>query len=198
MKQSFKNSLFIFLGVIVLPWALSSCGDDEPIAEENVEEVITNVTLTFSPVGEGSPVVATFVDADGDGVMMPDISDLSLAANTTYEMAVTLFNSIEGEDITEEIEEEDNEHQFFFSFTDGSFSSPTGTGNIGGSGTVNYSDMDENNLPVGLITSWTTGDASSGTFTVVLKHQPDGQKTATSTSSVGETDVEIEWPLNIQ
>jgi hypothetical protein len=47
-----------------------------------------------------------------------------------------------------------------------------------------------------LETSWTTGAASSGTFRVVLKHQP-GLKSATSGSSTGETDLDITFETNI-
>jgi len=63
---------------------------------------------------------------------------------------------------------------------------------------VNYNDMDENGLPVGLSTNWVTRDMSivGGSFRIVLKHQPD-QKTATSDVSVGGTDVDITIPLNV-
>ena len=38
-----------------------ACGDDEEV-EEAGEEVITTLTLTFTPVDGGAPVVATFRD----------------------------------------------------------------------------------------------------------------------------------------
>ncbi len=163
------------------------------------EEVINEIVLTFTPEGGGSAITATWFDADGDGIGNPTIDDIDLAPNTTYEMAITLANTLEGEDITAEIEEEDDEHMFFFAFTMDVFSDPAGDGNFDNrSDAVNYNDQDDNGQPVGLSTNWTTGAASSGAeFRVILKHQP-GLKTATSDATVGGTDVDIEFPLSIQ
>ena len=104
------------------------------------------------------------------------------------------------EDITEEIREEDDEHMFFFGFTADIFSNPTGDGNIDSrQDPLVYNDQDDNGNPVGLSTNWTTGGvtASTGDFRVVLKHQPD-QKTSTSDTTVGGTDVDISFQINIQ
>ena len=79
------------------------------------------------------------------------------------------------------------------------FTDPDGDGNIDSrDDTVNYEDEpDENGYPVGLETSWTTGVAGSGTFRVVLKHQPD-IKSASSSVSDGESDVDITWDISVQ
>jgi hypothetical protein len=64
---------------------------------------------------------------------------------------------------------------------------------------VNYNDFDENSLPVGLSTSWTTEcveENVSGKFRLVLKHQPD-IKSATSTAEDGGTDLDLEWDINV-
>jgi len=164
------------------------------------EEVINEITLTFSPVGGGTDITATWFDADVDGAGNPTIDDIELDASTEYDMTITLTNTLADpdEDITAEIEAEDDEHMFFFAFTDGVFSDPTGDGNIDNRGdALNYNDTDDNGEPVGLSTNWTTGAASSGnTFQVVLKHQP-GIKSSTSTADDGGTDVDIEFTLNI-
>jgi hypothetical protein len=104
----------------------------------------------------------------------------------------------DGYDITKEVREEGDEHQLFFSWSDGVFSSPTGTGNINSTGTVNYQDEDDNGRPIGLTTSWTSAASSStgNSFKVLLKHQP-GIKSNSSTSVDGETDLDITFPLNI-
>ena len=166
------------------------------------EEVINEVVLTFTPTAGGDAITASFFDADGEGVGSPTIGDINLAANTEYSMAITLANTLgaEVEDVTEEIQEEDDEHMFFFAFTSDIFSNPTGDGNVDSRpDPVGYNDQDENGLPVGLMTIWTTGGASSGgSFNVLLKHQPDGQKTATSDATVGGTDVDITFSINIQ
>ncbi|MEM6361922.1 MAG: hypothetical protein AAF149_15915 [Bacteroidota bacterium] len=174
--------------------------EDANIEEEFIDEVV----LTFSPTGGGDDVVVTWFDPDGEGANdgAPD-GPINLAADTEYDLAITLANTVEEEDVTAEILEEDDEHQFFFSFTADIFGDPTGAGNIDNDGMVNYNDEDSDaqdgsGLPVGLSTRWTTGSAtaSTGNFTVLLKHQP-GQKSATSDWSTGGTDVDITFDINI-
>lgn len=193
-------SYLLLLGFVFTSLFLTSCGDDDEPEEEEVEEVITDVTLTFTPVGGGAAITATATDPDGEGAQGLAVDGpVNLAANTMYTLTIDLRNSIENESITEEIEEEDDEHMFFFSWTDGAFSSPMGNGNVDNrADAVNYADEDSGMLPLGLETTWTTGDASSGSFRVILKHQPEGIKTATSTANDGESDIDISWTLNIQ
>jgi hypothetical protein len=62
---------------------------------------------------------------------------------------------------------------------------------------LNYEDEDDSGLPVGLITSWTSNEISSGTFRIILKHQPD-LKTTTSSSATGETDLDVEFDINVE
>ncbi len=168
---------------------------------ENEEEIITDVTLTFTPVGEGEVVTATATDPDGEGVLplAPD-GPINLLESTEYILTMSLFNSIEGEDITEEINEEDDEHLFLFEFTDEIFASPAGDGNRDNrNDPINYLDMDENGLPVGLETAWTTEcgqEVTSGNFRVILKHQP-GEKDENSGFEVGGTDLDIDWDINV-
>ncbi|MDQ3394846.1 MAG: hypothetical protein M3512_12145, partial [Bacteroidota bacterium] len=45
-----------------------------------------------------------------------------------YTLKLDLQNSIAGESIAEEVEEEAGEHMFFFGWTSGLFSDPTGDG----------------------------------------------------------------------
>ncbi|MEQ9468181.1 MAG: hypothetical protein RLN88_12260 [Ekhidna sp.] len=195
-----KNLKTHFLtGLIISGGLLSSCGDDDAPAAENEEEVIDLVTLTFTPQGGGAAIVATATDPDGEGVLDFETTDIELEVNTTYELAITIENTEEGEDITGEIEEEDDEHMFFFSFTTDIFSDPAGNGNRDNrADAVNYNDQDGDGNPVGLSTTWTTSDvaSSNGDFRVILKHQPD-IKSATSTAADGETDIDITWTINI-
>ena len=131
---------------------------------------------------------------------MQVLDAINLAQGTTYILTFEIMNNEEtpGEDIGEEILEEAEEHQIFYSFTDGAFNDPNGDGNIdNASDPVNYGDFDANGNPVGLNTQWTTDSASSGTFTVRLQHQPD-VKTSISTANTGDTDFELTFVLNIQ
>ncbi len=223
-----KYSLYALL---VTGLAITSCSsDDDAPPLENDAEVITNVNdpqevLEFKaedPDGEGIEALEIIDDI---------ILDANKTYNLTFEILNTLAEDEDedkdekdnvnvpkaksdgddgedehehGEDIGEEIAEEDNEHQFFFSFTEGAFSNPTGNGNIDGATTgtdaINYEDQDENGNNVGLETTWTTATAglASGKFRVKLQHQPNGIKTDTSGADDGDTDFDLEFDLIIQ
>jgi len=163
-------------------------------------EVFTDVKLVFTPKGGGAAVEAAAQDPDGAGVQeLQVLGAINLAANTEYLLSLMIENCLEDpcEDMNEEIAEEAEEHQFFFAFTNDAFTSPVGNGNIdNASDPINYIGFDGNGNPVGLNTNWTTGSASTGTFTVQLQHQPD-VKTATSGSTDGDTDFALTFNLNI-
>ncbi len=181
-----------------LTWNINVVDDPNAPPCENEEEIITDVTLTFTPVDGGDPVIATANDPDGSGPLDLQVDgDINLVESTEYTLTMELLNSIEGEDITEEIMEEDEEHMFFFAWTEGIFSDPMGDGNADNrADAVNYNDFDANGQPVGLSTDWTTSAGmTNGTFRVVLKHQP-GIKSATSTIADGGTDVDLTWNVN--
>lgn len=200
MKNIFKLNylLYAFLTLFIF----TACEEDEAAPEEENEvEVFTDVKLVFTPSAGGAAVEAKAQDPDGAGVQeLQVLGSIDLAANTEYTLTMVIENCLETpcELMNEEIEEEDEEHQFFFSFTSDAFTSPAGNGNIdNASDPINYNDTDSNSNPVGLNTSWTTGSASTGTFTVQLQHQPD-VKTATSGSTDGDTDFKLTFNMNIQ
>jgi hypothetical protein len=181
---------------------LTSCNDDpEP---ENIPELITKATLTFTPVGGGSTVTVNAIDPDGEGVQ--DIvvdGPINLAAAKTYTLTLQLINELAKPtdpeyNITDEVKEEGDEHMFFFSWTNNVFSDPAGNGNIDArADKVNYIDEDDNGLPLGISTSWTTvGSAVSGTFRIVLKHQPE-IKSATTTATDGESDLDLTFTISV-
>jgi len=145
-----------------------SCDDDPVIPNE--EELITTLIWTFTPVGGGTTIEQRFTDLDGDGGNAPVITTAPLLADTDYNATVRLLNESENpaEEITDEIEMEKEEHQFFFATAGGIDL------------TVDYSDMDADNLPVGLTTFVEAGSVSTGTVTVTLRHEPD--KSALSTA----------------
>lgn len=177
--------------------------EEDPNVEE---EFIDQVVLTFSPTAGGDDIVITWTDPDGDGAQDGTADGpINLATGVEYDLAITFANTIESEDITAEIQAEDDEHMIFFSFTADIFSDPTGNGNIDNrDDAVNYNDEDSeaqdgSGNPVGLSTTWTAGSVTTATgdFRIMLKHQP-GQKTATSTSATGGTDIDITFDINIQ
>lgn len=194
-----------FLLLLFTLGLLASCGDDEEpmmmMEEEEEEEVINQITLTFTPDNGEASFTAAWFDADGDGVGVPTIDLVQLEEGVTYDLAIELLNTLGSspEDITEEISEEDDEHMFFFSFTNDIFSNPAGNGNVDNrNDPLNYNDQDDNGQPVGLSTTWTAGEHTDaqGVFNIILKHQPD-IKSATSGAADGGTDVDITFPIEI-
>jgi len=199
MKNIFKLSYLLY--AVLTLFIFTACEEDEAAPEEENEvEVFTDVKLVFTPSGGGAAVEAAAQDPDGAGVQeLQVLGAINLAANTEYTLTMVIENCLESpcELMNEEIEEEDVEHQFFFAFTNDAFTSPAGNGNIdSASDPLNYNDADGNGNSLGLNTSWTTGSASSGTFTVQLQHQPD-VKTATSGATDGDTDFALTFNLNI-
>lgn len=198
-----RFQLLLLLLVLSSAFLLNSgCkkSDDEAPPIENPEEIITDVILSFVPEGGGTTISAMAQDPDGEGVQDLQITqNIELAAHTTYAMSISLENNIEMLDISKEVEEEGDEHLFFFEWTADIFTNPSGNGNADNrTDPVNYNDMDKNGLPIGLSTTWTTGDAASGaSFRVVLKHQPD-LKSASSSITTGGTDVDLTWAVTIQ
>ncbi|NJL12725.1 MAG: type 1 periplasmic binding fold superfamily protein [Microscillaceae bacterium] len=184
MKLFFKNNFLAMAMLLNAMVLLSSCGDDDAPLPPNEEEIITTLRLEFTKSGTAVTQTFEWQDLDGDGGNAPVIDAISLDANSTYDVKVLVLNETEPVDladesynITLEIEEEDDEHQFFFIKSAGL--------NL----TFTYDDEDDNGNPVGLDNTFSTGAASTGTLTVTLKHQP-GIKTGTSTINDGETDIE--------
>tara|TARA_R110001632_G_scaffold66891_3_gene157321 strand:- start:8863 stop:9423 length:561 start_codon:yes stop_codon:yes gene_type:complete len=172
--------------------AVLSCNDsDDPIII-NEEEVITTVTATLTPVGGGTVITLQSRDLDGDGPNVPVFTiSGNLAPNTTYSGAIEVLNETvtPAENITEEVEEEGDEHQFFF----------TPTNNVV---TVAYADMDINGDPIGIEFTLTTTNASSGNLTVTLIHEPNKNAAGVSSGDVtnagGETDAEATFAIGVQ
>ncbi len=206
MKTYLKHLILLLItGSFIF---LSGCKNDDP-EPENIPELVTKVTLKFTPAGGGAVVPVTATDPDGEGVQDIKVDGpINLIKGTQYTLSLELINGLynvgdEGYNITAEVEEEGDEHQFFFRFSEGAFSSPTGMGNIKDNssstvGSINYLDNDVNNLPIGISTSWTSSGIAAGgkSFRVVLKHQPD-IKSRTSTSLDGESDLDIGFVLNV-
>ncbi len=210
-----KTSLTKLLTItfmLAIAMQFNGCKKDDP-KPEDVPELITTAILTFTPNDGGSPVIVTATDPDGEGVQ--DIKadgPINLLPAKTYVLKIDLINALAkptdpAYKVTEEVEEEGDEHMFFFAWTNNPFSSPAGDGNIDNrADAVNYTgaanSIDKNNRPLGLTTTWTTvtptGTSTvTGTFQVLLKHQPN-LKSDTSDSKTGETDLDLTFTVNIK
>lgn len=177
------------LAVCFLGLSIVSCESDDPEIPNEVE-LITTVVYTLTPEGEGEVVVLNYKDLDGlIGEGLPVITNGDLE-ETTYTGVLTFLNESDEEDvedITEEILEEDDEHQVFFSDVDGL--------------EISYADEDDNGNPIGLQTTVVVGSGyTGGELTIVLRHQPnkfgEGVSTGDQTNAGGETDIEVTFELN--
>ncbi|WP_017731219.1 hypothetical protein [Nafulsella turpanensis] len=191
------RSLTTIFALFCSTFIFTACNDDSFPEAENEEELITAVTLTFTPTDGGIAVIANASDTSAEDGNTIVAEKIVLEANTNYELSIELDPAATETGITEQIIEEADEHLLLFAWTEGLFSDPEGDGNIDErDDPVNYGDFDANGLPLGLETTWTTGEPASGTFRFVLKHQPD-IKSATSGINDGATDLDVIWDIEI-
>lgn len=188
MNSIYKLSLAVVVSLLLIS---SSCKKDDPIIP-NEEELITTLIYTLTPVAGGETVEMTFRDLDGDGGNAPVITGGTLQANTVYNASLNLLNesATPAENISDEIDEEAEHHQFFFSVA-GSLEMD-----------ISYADQDSDGRPLGLLTTVDAGNVSSGQLTITLRHEPDKSATGVTdgdiTNAGGETDIEVTFDVNIE
>lgn len=185
--QYIKLLAVLFIATLTI----TSCSDDTPEVI-NEEEVITTMIIELTPNGGGDKVILKSKDADGNGSEAPKVEGGTLEANKTYSAVITLLNELESEpeDITEEVAEEADEHQFFYQAN-----KITSTFTYAGA-----NDADGN--PVGINFTVVTGDAGTGSYVVTLRHEPnkigEGVKAGDITNAGGETDIQVIFPIEIK
>ncbi|WP_051718969.1 hypothetical protein [Hymenobacter sp. IS2118] len=182
----FQSRFRLAAVLLALPFAFSACKDDkDPVPAEDNEQITTVIYLLTPTTGSGAPVTVTWRDVDGTGGNAPVIGTLNLLPNTTYTGDITLFDETKSpaENITEEVEEESDEHLFIYQGTPASLLSITRT------------DRDAKNLEIGLATRVVTTAAGTGTLKITLRHQP-GSKDGSATP--GDTDVEVTFPVTVR
>jgi hypothetical protein len=184
-----KNWMTIVLaGMATLLMQCKSASDVEP---DDENELITTVQLEFTPVGSSTTRTFIYRDIDGDGGNPPTKFDtVALTPNTTYTLAVKLLDESKNpaEDISEEVQEEADEHLFVFT--------PTPSTLL----TYTYGDKDSRNLPIGLTGTARTGTAGTGTLQVQLRHQPsiNGTVVKDGTPGPGSDDVNLKFNLRVR
>ena len=168
----------------------SSCEKDHAHVH-NEFEVMTTLTYTLT-AADADTVTLKFIDLDGEGGEDGTTSGGTLKANTTYTGSIEILNESnpkDVEDVTIEILEEDEDHQFFF---------------VVDSTVINitYNDSDSNDKPVGLETIVRTGETGSGEITVTLLHEPNKSGTGVAggdiTNAGGHLDIEVTFDVNVE
>jgi len=189
-----SKTLLFLLGALLI--IFNGCKPDDPDDDhdhdhDHEEELITTFTYTLTPA-DGSAVVLSFKDLDGDGGDEPIVEvGGAFKANTSYAGIIELLNEDEdpAHNVSDEVKEEAAEHQFFFSSALSSLE-------------VSYDDTDKNGNPLGLETTLKTGDAGSGDLKITLLHEPDktaeGVKEGKSDNAGGETDIEVTFSIVVE
>lgn len=179
------NLLFALLFASTL---FIGCDDDDKPDPVNEEEVITTMTVTLTPSGGGTDIILQTKDLDGDGPNPPVVTvSGNLTDGTTYNGKIVLLNETESpaENITTEVEEEADEHQFFYTI------------NGGLNATTTYGNFDGDGNPLGTQFALTAGATSSGSITFTLRHEPAKPNTGLANAG-GETDIEASFDVTIQ
>jgi hypothetical protein len=187
MSHLLWTSEFVsMLALLSLSALYVGCDSEEPEDGVGEEELITRVTVTLAPNVSGAAIEAVADDPDGDGTNLT-IETITLQTNTTYTGMIELEDTVNGADITAEVEEEAEEHQFWY----------TPEGGVADRLAMTITDRDANDLPVGLQFTVTVsaGAGASGTLNVVLSHYDESPKTGTNRSD--ESDIDIDFPVTI-
>jgi hypothetical protein len=195
MKNLKKVSLYL---LALLAFGFASCESEDP-EKENEGEVITDVTLKFQELNASNALVGSvlsFKASDPQGIEVgktPTVQSISLTKGKKYQMTIEVTNSIEGEDITKEILEEAEEHQFFF------------LGQVFESNFFSIEYADAGGIALGvktnIIVSSSTGTNNSS-MRVVLRHDlnknfpgASNPNFANFVQAGGETDLDITFPV---
>ena len=205
MKLSKIYKLFIVLSGVIF----FSCDSDNPEIPHE-EELITTVKLTLHNESDENTEDLVFIysDHDGDGGEAAEITVPKLAAGTVYHGHIEFLNESEeheqgsvaspkseveddhehGDDITEEIKDEAEEHQIFYLLDPSTLA------------TIDYAedDVDGNGNPIGLEVAIETDTAGSGKLRIVLLHEPKKPNSGTLADAGGSTDLDVTFDFVVE
>jgi hypothetical protein len=156
--------------------------------EEN--ELITKVHLHLIAENDSTKTGhAEWIDLSPDDEAGRNIDTLRLDTSTTYLGEIELFDESKNPpvNIGEEVAEEKDDHLFIYR-QDPLESSIRYT--------IERTDKDSKNLPVGLMFKFTTKNISGNSrLQVVLKHQPGSKN---GSEAPGDTDLDVWFPVKIR
>lgn len=153
-----------------------------------VENMTTLIVKLTNVANSNDTVKAMFRDVDGSGGLSWQLDSLVVSANTVYNAKIILLDESNAQhiiDVTQEIAQEKDFHQFFFYAESGIAI------------TTQYLDQDNLGKPFGMLFKMTTGAVSSGIFRVKLTHFTD-KADKDGTSPNGATDIYVEFPSRIK
>lgn len=184
------KTLYKFFILFTLTFSLTSCiSDDDSLPSiVNPEEVITTVSLTLTPETGGSSIILRSFDSDGDGPNAPIVTVSGDLETDTLYLGMVLFlneTTTPSENITEEVQEEADEHQVLYTIGSSLSASITPT------------DFDSNSNPLGTSIRLSTSSPSEGSLSITLRHEPKKPNDGTLLDAGGETDVQVSFPVTV-
>ena len=171
-----SSFLFLFIFTAV------QCSKDSP-DEIHEHETINRVTLTVTGP-DGTSTDYTWNEGESEPT-------INLTANSNHQVSISFFDASDAsdvEDITEEVIEEADEHFVFYEVTSASLNISPASNDV----------QDSDGIDINIRTAWATGDASTGVVRATLVHMPTSKTGSTRSSLGGGTDVERDFPVNIQ
>lgn len=170
MLLSKRNLLAALAAFLVMATTLNSCKPDD---HDHGQENITTLKVKLTKAGGGE---TTFTYKTLNGTTTKD--EIVLDEGATYTATLQLLDESKtpAEDLTSEIVNESNEHQFFYT--------PSPADLV----TISNLDKDKKGANFGLNSTWVAGGKKNGTLKIVLKHYDD---TKSTDPTKGETDLEV-------
>ncbi|GMN11123.1 hypothetical protein MTsPCn9_21720 [Croceitalea sp. MTPC9] len=187
-QKQMKNVKFLATAIFATVLFVSCSNDDDAPEPVNEEEPLTTFTVTLEPDGGGTPITLQTRDLDDDGPEPPVVTvSGNLSAGVTYNGSIVILNETVSppENVTVEIEQEDVDHQFFY----------TTAGGL--DVTTEYGNFDVNGNPLGTEFTLTAGAASSGVLTFTLRHLPTKPNTGLDDAG-GNTDIAAPFNVTIE
>ena len=188
----------------------TSCDDvDHDHDHDHDQEVITTVVLSFTDGSGTDPQTFEWADPENDG--SPIVDDIVLTAGNSSSVSIAFLNELEepAEDLTEEIADEADEHQIFF--TGSAVQGPATGTNAEAIVEHSYADEDSSGLPLGLQNTLATLGTGSGELVLTLRHMPLENGASVKTAGVaedvanggfesigGDNDVQITFAIEVQ
>ena len=185
---------------VALLVSLTACDSGEPDDTAGEQELITEVTLRLTNTADATDrAMITATASDGLVIDTYSPARVTLRPGATYTGSIELRDAANGVDVTDEIEDEAEEHLILYAFQPASAGTATATDTEGDYQTNSGQDENGGDFAVGLQFRATVaaGASGAGALRATLYHFDDAPKTS-STATSDEIDVDVAFPVTFQ